>query len=128
MGEGPTMKVNSLNLAAIDQNKLWVNYDAEADSIVIYLTGAPTRAVSVCFGDDIYLKVNPLTNDIVGLHIEAWERKFVPAHPDIQAVWDKVKPHAKPEASWHQLLRMLALWLIFGLKEDHRVLSLPQPV
>lgn len=128
LGAGPAIKANPLNIEAIDQNKLWVHYDPEADSIVIYLTGAPTRAVSVCFGDNTYLKVHPVTHDIVGLHIEAWEHKFVPAHPDIQAVWEKMKPYAKPEVSWHQLLRMLALWLIFGLKAERSVLPSPQPV
>lgn len=72
----PSIKINPLVIDSIDQDKLWAHYDPEADSIVIYLTGGPVRAVSVLVGDDIYLKVNPKTGDIVGFHIEAWERKF----------------------------------------------------
>lgn len=86
------------------------------------------RGVSVHLGDDIYAKVNPATGDIVGFHIEAWARKFAPAHPDIQAVWNKMKLHSEPETGWNELLRMLALWLIFGFKSDQRMLPTPQPV
>ena len=61
--------------------------DEEADSLVIYLTGKPERAVSVELGNDAYLKVNPTIGDIVGFHIEAWQQVFLPAHTDLQAAW-----------------------------------------
>lgn len=123
----PTIKVNPFALDSIDQEKLWAHYDPEADSIVIYLTGGPVRAVSVLVSDDVYLKVNPKTGDIVGFHIEAWERKFAPAHPEVNSIWHRLQPIAEPALDWHYLLRMLALWVVFMLKADVALPTTLQP-
>lgn len=122
------LTINPLDVDAIDQNKLWVHYDPEADSIVIYLTGAPVRAVSVHMGNNTYLKVNPKSGDVVGFHIEAWAQDFVPAHPEIQTVWNKLQPKFEPAFDWNHLLRILALWVIFIFKSDHTLALKPQPV
>lgn len=119
-------KINGLHLDAIDQNKLWVHYDDEADSLVIYLTGKPERAISVALDRDTYLKVNPITGDIVGFHVEAWQRAFLPDHADLQEIWDKLTPRSV-ETDWPALLRVLALWLIFMLKSAYFVPPSPQP-
>jgi len=118
-GEHRRIVVNPLDLDAIDPHKLWVHYDPEADSLVIYLTGVPVRAVSVEQGDDTYMKVNPANGQIVGFHVEAWARKFLPAHPDLQAVWCKMQPDQATTPDWSQVFRMLALWLIFIFKAEN---------
>jgi uncharacterized protein YuzE len=123
----PSIKISPLVVDSIDQDKLWAHYDPEADSIVIYLTGGPVRAVSVLVGDDIYLKVNPKTADIVGFHIEAWERKFAPAHPEVNSIWRRLQPVSEPALDWNDLLRMLALWVVFLLKDDVSFSATPQP-
>lgn len=121
------MQVNPLAIDSIDQEKLWVHYDDEADSMVIYLTGAPVFAVSVLMEDDTYLKVNPTTGDIVGFHVEAWERGFLPTHPELQALWQKLQPVVETTPDWTTYLRMLALWIIFLLKADHFLQPSLQP-
>lgn len=118
--------INPLVTDAIDQRNLWVHYDEVADSLVIYLTGKPERAVSMELDSDAYLKINPATGDIVGFHIEAWQQGFLPAHADLQEAWRKLKPiTATPD--WDYLLRMVALWLIFLLKSAYFVEATPQP-
>lgn len=112
-------QINPLLLETIEIEKLWVHYDDEADSMVIYLTGAPVFAVSVHVDDDTYIKVNPTTGDIVGFHVEAWERGFLPTHPELQALWQKLQPVVETTPDWTMYLRMLALWIIFLLKADH---------
>ena len=119
-------KINGLQLDAIDQNKLWVHYDDEADSLVIYLTSKPECAISVALDRDTYLKVNPTTGDIVGFHVERWQRAFLPEHADLQEMWDKLIPRSV-ETHWPALLRILALWLIFMLKSAYFVPPSPQP-
>lgn len=128
LGDRSSLTINPLNVDVLDQNKLWVHYDPEADSIVIYITGAPMRAVSVHMGNDIYLKVDPRSGDVVGFHIEAWARNFVPEHPEVQSVWNKMQPDLEPAFDWNHLLRMLALWVIFIFKSDHTLDLTPQPV
>ena len=117
--ENSPIQINRLDTETIDPNKLWVHYDDEADSLVIYLTGRPVRALSVLLDDDTYVKINPKTGEIVGFHIEAWERQFVPAHPDIQMSWNKLDPSASAEPEWSHIFHMLALWLIFLFKADY---------
>jgi uncharacterized protein YuzE len=121
------IKINPLDIDAIDQDKLWAHYDPEADSIVIYLTGKPVRAVSVYIGNDTYVKVNPKTGEIVGFHIEAWERNFTPVHPEIHSIWRRLYPVSEPALDWNYLLRMLALWVVFMLKSDASLSATPQP-
>lgn len=121
------MQVNPLVVDTIDQEKLWVHYDDEADSMVIYITGAPVFAVSVYVDDDTYIKVNPTTGDIVGFHVEAWTQNFLPAHPELQAVWQKLQPVADTTPDWTTVLRMVALWIIFVFKSDHFLRPVLQP-
>ena len=127
LGQRPTFPIQSLDLDTIDINKIWANYDAEADSVVIYITGKPQPAVSIYTDDNIYVMVDPKTRTIVGFHVEKWERKFVPAHADIQDVWAKIKKSFDAEQNWSHLLRMLALWTIFTLKANHSVVPVLQP-
>lgn len=50
-------------------------YDREAD--VLYLSiGAPRRAVSREIGDDVLLRVDPETDDVVGLTIMNLSSRF----------------------------------------------------
>jgi hypothetical protein len=126
-GEGSPLKVKPLALESIDQDQLWVHYGNEADSLVIYITGKPTRAISVHLGDDAYVKVNPANGDIVGFHVEGWEHRFLPAHPQLQSVWTKLQSKADPEPDWNYLLRMLALWIIFLFKSNSSLTPTPQP-
>lgn len=121
------IQVNPLLVDTIDQDKLWVHYDDEADSLVIYITGMPVFAISVYVDDDTYIKVNPATGDIVGFHVEAWEQHFLPSHPELQAVWQKLQPVADATPDWTTLLRMLALWIIFLFKSDYFLQPVLQP-
>lgn len=121
------MQINPLQVDTIDQDRLWAHYDEEADSMVIYLTGAPVFAISVHVEDDIYLKVDSAAGNIVGFHVEAWAQNFLPSHPELQAVWQKLQLVVDATPGWTTVLRMLALWMIFVFKSDHVLQSAPQP-
>lgn len=90
---------------------VWANYDAETDSMIIYLTGKPVRGIQVYLHDNIYAIVDPASQQVIGMYVEAWERSFVPAHLEVQEMWRQVKPSFAPEIGWNQLLRALALWI-----------------
>lgn len=93
-------------------DKVWANYGAETDSLTIYLTGKPVRGVHVWLEDDVYVIVDPTTHHMVGRYVEAWEHSFVPAHPDIEQMWQEVKSTIAPETGWSQILRAIALWIV----------------
>ena len=127
LGQRHMFHLQTLDLDAINPDKIWASYDAEADSIVIYITGNPQPAVSVYASDNIYVMVDPDTRNVVGFHVEKWERKFVPAHADIAAVWTLSKQALATEQNWRYLLKMLALWTIFTLKTSTGTAPVLQP-
>ncbi len=99
-------------------SNVWANYDAETDSMIMYLTGKPVRGVHVYLHDDVYAIVDPDTQHVVGMYVEAWERSFVPTHPDIQEMWRETKPNFAPETGWSQLLRAIAFWMFMLLRPE----------
>lgn len=127
LGPRPVFQMQTLDLDTINPDKIWASYDAEADSVVIYITGNPQPAVSVYASDNIYIMVDPDTRNVVGFHVEKWERKFVPAHADIAAVWTLSKQALATEQNWLYLLKMLALWTIFTLKTSTGTSPVLQP-
>lgn len=92
--------------------QVWANYDAETDSLLLYLTGKPVRGVHVWLDNNIYVIVDPTTHATVGMYFEAWESSFVPAHADVEQMWRDTKATIAPEKGWSQVLRAIALWLV----------------
>ena len=92
--------------------KVWANYDAESDSLILYLTGKPVRGVQVWIEGDVYLIVEPTTHEMVGMYFGAWERSFVPAHADVEQMWREFKTTLVPDVGWNQVLRAIALWIV----------------
>jgi len=123
LGPRPPFQINEFAGDPIDPNKLWANYDAESDSVIIYLNGGPQPSVSVYTDDDLYLMVDPNDRQLVGFHVENWEKSFVPAHAEINAAWTPIKQTSDNSVAdsqpWETLMRMLALWTIFILRAEH---------
>ncbi len=118
LGQQPQFQIAGFIGEAIDPNLIWARYDKEADSVVIYLTGRPQPSVSVLTDHNLYLMVDPKIRNVIGLHVENWERTFVPAHTDVKVVWEQIKQSSLSNQPWNELLRMLALWTIFILKSE----------
>ena len=118
LGQQPQFQIAGFVGEAIDPNLIWARYDKEADSVVIYLTGRPQPSVSVLTDHNLYLMVDPKIRNVIGLHVENWERTFVPAHTDVKVVWEQIKQSSLSNQPWNELLRMLALWTIFILKSE----------
>lgn len=116
-GEMPGMEfdLDSLESLINDVEKIWVNYDDETDSMVMYFTGAPVRSISVLLKDNFYVMVDPVTRKAVGVHFECWEKKFVPAFKPVKRAWPEVKPNLT--AGWSYLLQMLMVWLITAMRQ-----------
>jgi uncharacterized protein YuzE len=127
LGERPQFYIADFAGTTVDPSKIWSSYDAESDSVVIYLTGRPQLAVSVYADDNLYVMVDPKNREVVGLHIENWERSFIPAHRDIQVVWQQIKRAVLPDQPWDELLRMIAFWTIFALKSENGASKVMQP-
>ena len=65
-GEEPRLKFNQLDSTTLSPTKIWADYDAETDSIVLYFTGQPVSAISVYLKDNLYAMVDPKNKNVVG--------------------------------------------------------------
>ncbi len=113
-GDTPTVSFDIAEIAAPDPNDIWVKYDRETDSMTIYVTRHPVPGLHVYMDDDTYVIVDGESHP-VGFYIEAWERRFVPAHPELRDAWAQISPSVPVEAGWSMLLRLLALWIVMLL-------------
>ena len=127
LGQQPQFQIAGFVGEAIDPNLIWARYDKDADSVVIYLTGRPQPSVSVLTDHNLYLMVDPKSRNVIGLHVENWERTFVPAHTDVKVVWEQIKQSSLSNQPWNELLRMLALWTMFILKSEKGLSPTLQP-
>ena len=120
-GEEPRLKFNQLDSTTISPEKIWADYDAETDSIVLYFTGHPVSAISVYLKDDLYAMVDPKNKDVVGIHIEALERKFLAKHPLLQTSWPYVKQTLSGKSTSNSLLQLFSFGLAFLIGENEKV-------
>lgn len=116
-GEMPRMEfdIESLESLVIDADKIWVNYNEEADSMIMYFTGEPVRSIAVLLRDNFYVMVDPKTKKVVGVQFECWEQKFVPAFKPVKKAWPEVKTNL--DLGWSHILRFLMLYLITFIKQ-----------
>jgi hypothetical protein len=113
-----------ITLAPVEQwpqpqpSTVWANYDQETDSMIVYLTGKPVRGIHVWLQDGVYVIVDPATEKVVGMQVEAWEKSFVPAHEEIRKMWSELRPVFARDVGWSYLLRAIALWLVMLLRPE----------
>ena len=98
-----------------------------ADADIFYLREAQVQpADNLHVGRYAVLRLHPETNEVLGAHVEGWERFFLPAHPEFREGWEQVvKPHLANErqASPEELARFnLALMrrILDWLRESER--------
>jgi hypothetical protein len=124
-GKMPRMEFDteSLKSLMVDVDKVWVNYNEEADSMIMFFTGEPVGSVAVLMNDNFYVMVDPKTKKAVGVQFECWEKKFVPAFKPVKKAWPEVKTNLA--SGWSYTLQMLMLWLITAMRqhpENNRML------
>ena len=121
-GEEPRLQFNQFDLTTLSPERIWADYDAETDSIILYFTGKPVNAISVYLRDDLYAMVDPKSKDVVGIHIEALERKFLAKHPLLKKSWPYVKQTLSEKLTSKSLLQLFSFGLAFLLQENERTL------
>jgi hypothetical protein len=118
LGDIPAMDFDLDSMETPDPSKIWANYDEEFDTFIIYTTGKPRRGVHVWVGDDLYVIVDSPTRKVIGLYVEHWQRNFVPAHAEVQLIWEKLRPVPMVGAAWIALLRMIARWIMLSFETE----------
>ena len=62
------------------------SYDAPSDTLMVHFSGAPRAATSVLIDDpfdSVYVRIDPESNEVVGLQIEGFAIDFVYRHPEM---------------------------------------------
>jgi len=121
-GEEPRLKFNKLDSKALSPEKIWADYDEITDSLILYFTGQPVSAISVYLRDDLYVMVDPENNDIVGIHVEAFERNFLAQHPLLQTSWPHVKQSLSQDLDTrpNPLLKLFSFGMTFMVDENYK--------
>jgi|SRR4051812_48526695 len=102
------------DIDAISPDNVWVNYDGESDTFIIYLNKKPIPGISYYLTNNL-LAITPLeSNEVVGFQVEAWEREYVPKHETLASWWPTTKHTLIGNRSWSPWLVMLALVFLLG--------------
>ena len=65
------------------------HYDRTSDTYFVFLYGAPEPSISLDVTDTMYALLDPETEDLIGIQIEAFQQKYVPAHPWVAPLLDR---------------------------------------
>ena len=97
------------------------SYYADADTF--YLRETPVQPADNWYVDRYaVLRLHPETNEVLGAHVESWEKFFLPQHPEFREAWEQtIKPHLANErqASPDELVRF-TLALMRCIRESER--------
>ena len=59
-----------------------IRYNPATDTLLLYLYGQPEAALNVSIEDSsMYVMIDPDTSELVGVHIQAFEKRFLAEHP-----------------------------------------------
>lgn len=60
----------------------WVKYNPLTDTLLIYFYGKPEPAINIDIENStLYLMVDPETDALLGVHIQAFVSPYLPEHP-----------------------------------------------
>lgn len=100
------------------------NYDAETDTLFIRISDKPATAKYLA--EEIWLLVDPETQQPYGFFIEDLQRVFLKRHPELQVAWSKAHPSITRRVSRAMedaFVRVLLGWLVRNNKELAPTLS-----
>jgi hypothetical protein len=100
------------------------SYDAETDTLFIRLNDKPTTAKHL--DEEIWLLVDPETQEPYGFFVEDLQRVFLKRHPELQVAWSKAHPPVTrrvSQAVQDAFVRVLLGWLVQNNKELTPTLS-----
>ncbi len=104
----------SLNYSTIDNIRgFTVVYHDDEDTLFLR-PEAQRAATSYDWDGEIWLRVDPMTGELVGLEIDDFEAVFVKKHPEIARVWKDAKPlcrrkrtTVRDQSGWDTFVRIV---------------------
>jgi uncharacterized protein YuzE len=81
---------------SFDPTRFIMDYDKNADIMYVRLPQA-RPATSIDLDEEVWLRVDPVTGEIVGFEIDDFELVFLRKHPELAAPWHEVRPRQTTE-------------------------------
>ncbi len=129
LGPPPPVRLTMPSAEQIASGETWVDYDEESDSFLIYFGAQPVAGVHYDIDHDVTAIADPVTGQIVGIEIEAWERQFIGQFVDLNRVWPDFKSTISPDQGCSHPLRYLGVFVLFLLailhRDESRLIPLP---
>ena len=108
----------------------WIKYSPLTDTLLLYFYGGPEPAVNLDVeGTSLYLMTKPDTNELVGVHIQAFAKRFLSEHPyfrqmeAVQRLVSNTDALAETSASEDDFSRSLAEMVVGNLVLEHGLLA-----
>lgn len=73
-------------LSQLDSDRIAFDYERPSDTLFVYFAGRPPPAISVVVTDELLYLVDPETEQVVGLQIEAFLTRVVDRFPALRDV------------------------------------------
>ena len=130
LGPPPQVTLTIPNVDDLDPRKMWIHYDEDLDTLILYLDEARRSGVLRYVGR-LYAIADPETNELIGVQAEGWETEIVPQFEDLRESWPVVKQSLRPRVGWSQLLRLIGpaiLFLLVALVSDEANSSSGSPL
>lgn len=92
--------LNKLSLNRETINKM-LSYDCiyhDNEDVLFFCPANPKPATSFDWNGELWFRIDPQTEEIVGIEIENFEKVFIKKHPELAPVWNTVKP-----SCWHKV-------------------------
>lgn len=86
--KGTAPRANDAKLNDLDLQRVVISYDRASDTLMVHLFGRGRAAVSVpsprpLTRDFVFLRIDPETDELVGVQIEDFLRLYVVDHPEM---------------------------------------------
>ena len=128
IGEQELPELIPPDMDVIRPDNVWVNYDVESDTFIMYLNTRPIPGVSYYISNNVLAITSLDSDEIVGFQIEAWEKEYLLTQPKLAEWWPTVRQSLIGERSWSPQLVIMGLLLLFVSlftpdQDEHLVLA-----
>ncbi len=85
----------------------------EDEDVLFISPENPKPATSFDWNGEIWLRIDPQTEEIIGIEIENFEKVFIKKHPELDQVWRTVKSSCKHKTkrtndnTWESFIRIV---------------------
>ena len=81
---------------SFDPRRFVLDYDKDTD--IMYVRHAqPRPGTNIDISEEVWLRIEPETGEILGFEIDDFELVFLKRHPELAALWKDVRPKATAE-------------------------------